>query len=134
LARSIGNGDEGAEMAADDGEITIRPLGDEDRERVAELAQLDTKRPLEGRLLGASVGGRLVAALAIESGESVADPFLPSAHARAMLELRASQLTGRGRNQNRGRLLRRRGRRARAALPASPPGAGGRLLALARRS
>jgi hypothetical protein len=121
-------------MAAHDGEITIRPLGDEDRERAVELAQLEAKRPLEGRLLGASVGGRLVAAIAIESGESVADPFLPSAHARAMLELRASQLNGRDRHLNGGSLLRRRERRARAALPASPPGAGGRLLALARRS
>jgi hypothetical protein len=121
-------------MAADDGEIRIRPVGDEDRERVGQLAQLETKRPLEGPLLGASVGGRLVAAIAIESGESVADPFLPSAHARAMLELRASQLNVLDRHQNRGHLLRRRGRRARAALPASPPGAGGRLLALARRS
>jgi hypothetical protein len=123
-------------MAADDGEIRIRLVGDEDRERVGQLAQLETKRPLEGPLLGASVGGRLVAAIAIESGESVADPFLPSADARAMLELRASQVNGRdGHQSHRGRLLGRRGRRARAALPASPPGAGGgRLLALARRS
>jgi hypothetical protein len=121
-------------MAADDGEITIRPVGDEDRERVGQLAQLETRRPLEGPLLGAFVGGRLMAAIAIESGESVADPFLPSAHARAMLELRASQLNGLDRHQNGGRLLRRRGRRARTALPASPPDAGGRLLALARRS
>jgi hypothetical protein len=122
-------------MAADNGEITIRPLGDEDQERAVQLAQLETKRPLEGQLLGASVGGQLVAAIAIESGESVADPFLSSAHARAMLELRASQLNGRDRHlSHRGRLLGRRGRRARAALPASPPGAGGSLLALARRS
>jgi hypothetical protein len=121
-------------MAADDGGIMIRLVGDEDRERVGQLAQLETKRPLEGPLLGAAVGGRLVAAIAIESGESVADPFLPSAHARAMLELRASQLNGLDRHQNGGHLLRRRGRRARAALPASPPGAGGRLLALTRRS
>jgi hypothetical protein len=130
LVRSIGKDEKGATMEADDGEITIRPMGGEDRERAVRLAQLDSKRALEGHLLGASVGGRLVAAISIESGESVADPFVPSAHARAMLKLRASQLNGR---KGSGRLLRHRVPRARAALPASPPGAGGRLLALARR-
>jgi hypothetical protein len=116
-------------MAAHDGEITIRLLGVEDNDDAVRLAQLDSARPLSGRLLGASIGGRLVAAVSLDSGDSVASPFVGSADARAMLELQARQLNGKGRG-----LLASRRSRARAALPASRPGAGGRLLALARRS
>jgi hypothetical protein len=112
-----------------DGEITIRVLGTEETGEVARLAQLDSAEPLSGRLLGASVGGRMVAALSLDSGDSVASPFDRSGYARAMLELRARQLNGKDRRS----FLRRRSH-ARAALPASPPGAGGRLLALARQA
>ena len=121
--------EEGATMTAYDTEITIRLLGDQDTDSAVRLAQLDSAQPLSGRLLGASIQGRLVAAVSLDSGDSVANPFVPSAHARAMLELRARQLNGKGR-----RLLPHRRGRARAALPSSPPGAGGRLLALTRRS
>jgi hypothetical protein len=121
--------EKGATMTAYDTEITIRLLGDQDTDSAVRLAQLDSAQPLSGRLLGASIEGRLVAAVSLDSGDSVANPFVPSAHARAMLELRARQLNGKGR-----RLLPHRRGRARAALPSSPPGAGGRLLALARRS
>jgi hypothetical protein len=114
-------------------EVTIRKLNGDDHESLVRLAQLDSSPVPQGELLGAVVDGRLVAALSLSSGESVANPFVSSEGLRSMLELRASQRNGRTHWRSG---LRRRlpGRgRARAALPASPPGAGGRLLALARR-
>jgi hypothetical protein len=101
--------------------MTIRRLGDADRNALLGLAQLDTARVPSGPVLGAESDGRLIAAISVESGELVADPFLQSGEAAELLRLRVGQLRPRGR---------RRFRRARAALPASPPGAGGRLLEL----
>jgi hypothetical protein len=115
----------------DHGTVTIRTLTDADREAVQKLAQLDTQPLPAGRLIGAEVGGLLLAAASIESGELVADPFRHTDELRAMVELRAAQL--RRANGARGRRFTLGlGRRPRAALPASPPGAGGRLLTLDR--
>jgi hypothetical protein len=111
-----------------DGQVTIRTLSEQDRESVVSLAQLDSSPPPGGELLGAVVEGRLVAALALSSGESIADPFLPTEGARSLLELRARQLSPRRR-----RLFPLR-RRARGALGAQPAGAGGRLIAVSRRA
>jgi hypothetical protein len=120
-------------MSESEQQVTIRKLNGDDHESLVWLAQLDSSPVPQGEVLGAVVDGRLVAALSLSSGESVANPFVSSQGVRSMLELRVSHLDG---GSHRGSGLRRRvpGRgRARAALPASPPGAGGRLLALARR-
>jgi hypothetical protein len=110
--------------------ITIRPLGDRDRAAIARLAALDSSQALGGALLGAEVGGRLIAAVSLRDGESIADPFRPSGQVRALLELRAAQLR-RGAARPRSRRIRLgAARRARGALAGSPPGAGGRLLTL----
>jgi hypothetical protein len=108
--------------------VTIRGLGPRDAAEVLRLAQLDSAAPPSGRLLGAEVEGRLVAAVSIDSGHTIADPFGRTAELRALLELRASQLRRRERSQRRVAWLRRG--RTRGALPSSPPGAGGRLLSL----
>ena len=71
---------------------------------------------------------RLLAAISVETRELVADPFLPSEHAVALLRVRARQL--RDESTHEGRIRRFRRNRSRGALPASPPGAGGRLLSL----
>lgn len=115
-------------------EIAIRPLGADDAIALEELAQRDSAPTPAGTVLGAVVDGQLVAAVSVDSGESLADPFLPSAGMQALLVERARQLRGRGRGSAhrwslRG-LGRRRPARARATLAASPPGAGGRLLRL----
>jgi hypothetical protein len=102
-------------------QVTIRTLSESDRESVVRLAQLDSSPAPEGRLLGAVVGGRLVAALSLTSGESVANPFIPSDAAHSMLRLRAKQL-----NPKRRRL--RPGRRGGGTLGAQPARAGGRLI------
>jgi hypothetical protein len=105
-------------------QVTIRPLSDEDRESVVRLAQLDSSRVPEGDVLGAVVAGRLVAAISLTSGDSVANPFIRSEGARSMLELRAGQVNGKGR----GLFRRWRRRRARGSIGAQPAGAGGRVL------
>ena len=103
-------------------QITIRQLGAGDSEALTRLAQLDSSRAPSGTLLAAVTSdGALLVAISLEDRELVADPFLPSEHAAGLLRMRARQIRG----EQRGR------RRARAALPATPPGAGGRLLELA---
>jgi hypothetical protein len=125
----MGNGDErGATMTQNEGQITIRALGEEDRESVVRLAQLDTAPTPEGGLLGAVVDGRLVAAVSLADGHSVANPFVSSEHARSVLMRRARQLT-----RKRGRLLPLR-RRARGAVGVGTPGSGGRVLGNPRRA
>jgi hypothetical protein len=114
-------------MQGNETEIAIRTLTEEDTAALTRLAERDSATVPPGRLLGASVNGRLVAAHSLATGESIADPFVPTEELRILLASRAFQLRGSGR----GGLLRRlRSRRARASLPSSPPGAGGKLLQL----
>ncbi len=91
--------------------ISIRRLGDDDRAEVERLAQLDSRRPPEGALLGLAVEGRLVAAISLATGESIADPFSRTGELRALLELRAAQLR---RREN--------GRRRPSTCPGPRPG------------
>ena len=112
-------------------EITIKMLDDGDGEQLARLAQRDSAQVPFGRLLGASVDGHLVAVRSLATGSVIADPFFPSTEIQALLARRAEQL--RSTNSHRG-LRRLFGRRSRGALPASPPGAGGRLLTLPPRA
>jgi hypothetical protein len=100
--------------------ITIRRLTGEDRGQIERLAQLDSKRPPEEPLLGLAVEGRLVAAISLASGESIADPFSRTGDHRALLELRAFQLRRRENGRRRGLRLPRA--KPRAALAGSPPG------------
>ena len=72
--------------------ISIRRLGGGDRADLERLAQLDSRAAPEGALLGLAVEGRLVAAISVATGESIADPFSRTRELRALLELRADQL------------------------------------------
>jgi hypothetical protein len=56
------------------------------------LAQLDSVKPLSGLVLLAEAEGRPVAAISVDDGRAAADPFLPSADAVAVLQMRAAQL------------------------------------------
>lgn len=110
-------------------DMTIRRLGPDDREALADLAGRDSSNVPAGTVIAAvAPGGALLAAISLESRDHVADPFLPSQHAVGLLRVRARQLDGDVAHEGRRRRFRRR--RARGALPASPPGAGGRLLTL----
>ncbi|MDX6582510.1 MAG: hypothetical protein QOI10_1694 [Solirubrobacterales bacterium] len=102
--------------------MTIRRLdvGDSDRAALARLAGLDSRQELEGPVLGAEVEGRLLAAISIESGELIADPFSRTSELRALLKLRASQLQERRVERRGSRVFGRRS--PRPALGGSPAG------------
>ncbi|MDQ2676975.1 MAG: hypothetical protein M3Y34_09215 [Actinomycetota bacterium] len=106
--------------------ITIRRLGPGDEAAVERLVELDSGARPQGDLMGAEIEGRLLVAISIESGKSVADPFVRTAELRALLEVRIDQLGGKAKRTRRAR--RRSG--SRGALAGSPPGAGGKLLTL----
>jgi hypothetical protein len=102
--------------------VVLRRLEGDDLRSVDRLAHLDSRRPPRGPLLGAEIEGRLVAAISLQTGEAIADPFSRTVEVRALLELRAAQI--RRRQSVRRRRPRRVSRpRARAALAGSPPGA-----------
>jgi hypothetical protein len=113
------------------GSVTIRRLSGQDDGRIRLLAQLEGRREPEGPWLGAEVEGEVLAAISLTTGETLSDPFSRTAELRAMLELRAAQLRRRSDGGRRFRI--RRSCDARAALPSSPPGSGGRLLTLLPR-
>ena len=70
--------------------ITIRryDLAEADQAALAKLASLDSRAALDGHVLGAEVEGRLLAAISMETGEVIADPFSRTSEMRAMLKLR----------------------------------------------
>jgi hypothetical protein len=72
--------------------ISIRFAGPADREDVRRLAELDSARLRDGAALVAEVDGRIEAALPLDGGRAIADPFVPSAELVTLLELRARQL------------------------------------------
>lgn len=90
--------------------LTVRLANDGDAPALSILAALDEDAPLTGAVLLAEAGGRAVAALSMEDGRAVADPFVPSAGAVSLLRLRAAHLA-RGLSPGRRRL----GLRARLA-------------------
>ena len=74
--------------------LTIRPAGSDDAARVRRLAILDAGREPAGRVLVAEENGLVVAALSVDDGLVVADPFEPTAPAVALLRARAAALRG----------------------------------------
>jgi hypothetical protein len=60
--------------------VELRPAASGDEPALDRLAQLDSARVPAGRLLVAWSGGELRAALSVDTGESIADPFVASAH------------------------------------------------------
>ena len=90
----------------DEQAITIRRLGDEDRDEVVRLAQLDSRPVPEGELLGTESQGRLSAVISVTTGAAVADPF---ARTEEIMEL----LRGRLAHLRRRDAYSRNGRRAR---------------------
>jgi hypothetical protein len=80
-------------------DITIRQLGSDDEAALAALAERDSAAAPTGGVLGAfTPTGALVAAVSLDTGQLVADPFAHTAHAAALLRVRAEQLTGNARH------------------------------------
>ncbi|HEX6391472.1 MAG TPA: hypothetical protein VFZ89_18555 [Solirubrobacteraceae bacterium] len=74
-------------------QMTVRSATDEDRDQVRTLAGLDSARPLSGPVLLGELDGACVAALSLNDGRVVADPFVRTTGVAALLRTRASQLT-----------------------------------------
>src|SRR5262249_6659018 len=70
--------------------VTIRRARPEDATALLHLATLDDAEPLHGEVLVAEVDGELWAALCLEDGRRIGDPFRPTTEALALLDLRAS--------------------------------------------
>jgi hypothetical protein len=95
---------------------TIRLATEDDADTLRRLAQLDSRRELRGRVLLAEDDDVPVAALALEDGRTVADPFRRTGTALALLHMRASALRSYERTPSvRGRI--------RAAMRLEPPSA-----------
>jgi hypothetical protein len=72
--------------------IQIRLAGEDDWPALERLAQLDGARLPSGDVLLAVVDGTAAAALPLDGGRAIADPFRPTAALVALLELRREQL------------------------------------------
>ncbi|HWC26714.1 MAG TPA: hypothetical protein VG474_09035 [Solirubrobacteraceae bacterium] len=80
-------------MATDEAAVLIRPASAEDEAALARLAALDERPELPaGERLIAEREGRVVAALDVDSGRAVADPFVPTRAIVELLGLRADQV------------------------------------------
>lgn len=76
------------------GELQLRDATDADAPALLRLARLDSSRPPAGRVVVAEDEGALVAAMSVDDGATIADPFRATAPIVAMLRLRAEQLRG----------------------------------------
>jgi hypothetical protein len=93
--------------------ISIRIAGDRDRAQLVRLAQRDSTALPDGPVLVAEVDGVIRAAVAIEGGATVADPFHRTAELVSLLRARAEQA---GRRPRRWRIVARSHPRAQAAV------------------
>ena len=67
----------------------IRLAGDFDEPELARLAEIDSAAPLEHPILLGEIGGRPAAAIDLDTGRAIADPFVATAGLQAHLRLRA---------------------------------------------
>src|SRR5918993_2305650 len=74
----------------DSTEITIRAARAEDMGELARVAARDTHELPEGKLLVAKVGSNVRAAISLDDGTIIADPFHRTAELVAMLKIRAA--------------------------------------------
>jgi hypothetical protein len=92
--------------------LVLRPATSADSYELERLAALDSARPLDGDVLLAYADGELRAALSLDSGRHVADPFWPSAELVELLEAAAGDRPRRTLGR-----LRRRAARVGGAAP-----------------
>jgi hypothetical protein len=70
----------------------IRPAADDDRDSLRRLAQLDSQPDLAGSTLIGEIDGAPAAAISLEDGRVIADPFRPTTHLVTCLHVRARAL------------------------------------------
>jgi hypothetical protein len=78
--------------AADETPLLIRRASAADEPALARLAALDDRTLPRGERLVGELEGRIVAALEVCSGRSIADPFVPTSAVVELLGLRAAQV------------------------------------------
>jgi hypothetical protein len=76
-------------------EITIRRSTDADRDAIRRLAELDSRQVPRGPAMLGFVCDELRAAVALDDGASLADPFQPTAELVELLRVRANHRNGR---------------------------------------
>jgi hypothetical protein len=81
--------------------LTIRRATAEDALAIRRLAALDSAFPPTGEVLLAEMGDELWAAISVETGAAVADPFRPSRDLVDLLRFRAGRLNGESRPHGR---------------------------------
>jgi hypothetical protein len=84
-----------------DTRVTFRHAVPADAQALTELAQLDSSRAPRGDVIVADAGGELWAAVSLEDGHAVANPFRPSGELTFRLSERARELHGAGRHTTR---------------------------------
>lgn len=72
--------------------VLIRNASDRDAQKLHRLAVLDSAPDLHGPAIVAEREGRVIAAMPLDGGRAIADPFEPSADVVRLLELRRAQL------------------------------------------
>jgi hypothetical protein len=75
--------------------LVIRIAVAADELALRRLAQLDSRRPLQGAVLLAEQDGSPIAAVSLDDGGAIADPFVATADALELVRLRAAQLNSR---------------------------------------
>ena len=74
-------------------DCTVRYAQDGDREAIVRLAQLDSQPEPTGTLLVAESEGGILAALPLEGGDPIANPFVRTAELIELLRMRLAQLS-----------------------------------------
>jgi hypothetical protein len=77
--------------------LVIRLATAGDQRALERLAELDSTRAPAGTTLIAELRGRPVAAVSLDDGEQIADPFVPTADITELLRIRGRQLKRPGR-------------------------------------
>jgi hypothetical protein len=72
--------------------VLIRSASAADAPALARLSALDERELPAGERLIGEIGGRIVAALEVCSGRTIADPFVATAGVVELLDLRAAQV------------------------------------------
>ena len=73
-------------------DVTVRYARDQDAEALAVLANLDSSRAPRGAVIVAEAGGELWAAVSLDDGHAIANPFRPSGELTFRLAERARRL------------------------------------------
>ena len=82
--------------------LTIRRASADDTFALKRLAAVDSAAPPTGEVLLAEMGDELWAAVSVETGAAIADPFRPSADLVALLRFRARRVRNEDREERHG--------------------------------